>query len=315
MKYNRSKNLFVTIEALLIAVAIVIAVLMMGSFIRRGNAAYSDNSGSPAQLIAEETSERSTTEPVAAETSGNTDETSTEASTEAPTESTEAPTETLAEAPTVPPTEAFAEPLTEAPTVPPTEAPTEPPTEPTELPIVLPTQPAEIILNEYGYSNYIFVGDSRFKAIRLWMVDNGIGLDEIFICENGEGYNYMLANYELIKAYANSDSAIIVGMGVNDLFNTAKYIALLNQMATELNCKIYFCSVNPVDESKTNKRTNAAISAFNDTVRNSIDSRIIYIDTYNYLLQEGFNSGDGIHYDNATYAKIYYYIKTVVNNI
>ncbi len=297
MKYNRSKNLFVTIEALLIAVAIVIAVLMMGSFIRRGNAAYSDDQAT--ESLIGETTENVTD--ATTETSTDPIESMTEVSTETPTESSEAPAE---------PTEAPADP-TEAPTEP-TEAPTE---APTELPVVLPTQPAEIILDEYGYSNYIFIGDSRFKAMRLWMVENGIGLGEIFICENGEGYDYMLANYELIKTYANSKSAIIVGMGVNDLYNSAKYIALFNQMAAELDCKIYFCSVNPVDESKTNKRSNAAISSFNDIVRKSIDSRIVYIDTYNYLLQEGFDSGDGIHYDNATCAKIYYYIKTVVNNI
>ena len=48
---------------------------------------------------------------------------------------------------------------------------------------------------------------------------------------------------------------------------------------------------------------------FNEKIK---ESSAIYIDTYGYLIEDGFESPDGLHYNNSTYQKIYNYIKVVI---
>ena len=112
-------------------------------------------------------------------------------------------------------------------------------------------------------------------------------------------------------------------MGVNDYWKngiTSEYISYLNNMAKTVKGKIYFLSVNPVDEAKeksTNQMYityNSNINKFNDEVKKGLDSSITYLDSNAYLKANGFGTVDGIHYDEATYKKIYNFISTNVKS-
>ena len=44
-------------------------------------------------------------------------------------------------------------------------------------------------------------------------------------------------------------------------------------------------------------------------MKKSLNDKVTIIDTNSYLLKDGFNATDGLHYDDETYKKIYEYIK------
>ena len=71
--------------------------------------------------------------------------------------------------------------------------------------------------------------------------------------------------------------------------------------------QMYFLSVNPVDETKEQAFgytvTNEDIEKFNKQMKEIFGDK--YIDSNNYLKEDGFNTIDGLHYDSKTYTKIY----------
>ena len=161
------------------------------------------------------------------------------------------------------------------------------------------------------FGQYIFVGDSRFVGMQSNKESN-----DVFIAEVGEGYYYMCQHIGDIMAEATTDSAIIIGMGVNDLGNLDKYVKKINEMANNIPCQIVFITVNPVDETKTTAHgynvTNEKIDAFNETMMNELSEKVRIIDTNSYLWQNGFDSPDGIHYSGETNRALYLYIKSVL---
>lgn len=158
---------------------------------------------------------------------------------------------------------------------------------------------SEIILVDYEDYNYVFLGDSRFVGMSNCKESN-----DTFICKVGEGYNYFCKNISNIS----ENDIVIIGFGVNDLGNIDKYIELANSLTNE----VYYLTVNPVDEQKERENgysvTNQQIDEFNNKLKaNATNYKVI--DTNSYLKQIGFSTTDGLHYDNATYIKIYEYIK------
>ena len=99
-------------------------------------------------------------------------------------------------------------------------------------------------------------------------------------------------------------------MGVNDLYNADNYISYINGLVssvTQKGGKLYFVSVNPTNRSA--EHLNDDIDAFNLKLQNGLSSYVKYIDTNTYLMNNGFSSGDGVHYTNTTYKQIYTLIK------
>lgn len=76
------------------------------------------------------------------------------------------------------------------------------------------------------------------------------------------------------------------------------------------NNNVYIVSVNPCNYDY--EYLNSDIRYFNDTLVNSLDSRYFYIDSYMNLMMLGFDTVDGLHYDEVTYNKIY---KFIMNSI
>lgn len=161
--------------------------------------------------------------------------------------------------------------------------------------------------NKIDKKNITFTGDSRFVGMQNSVDYN----DNIFFSKIGMGYNYFLTQEENIKS---SDSDIlIVGFGVNDLYNVNLYIDYLNSHL--LKKEVIFLTVNPVDENLEQKNgftiKNSDIDKFNKIIKEKAMNYKV-LDTNAYLKEVGFDTIDGLHYTSETYNMIYDF---VISNI
>lgn len=151
----------------------------------------------------------------------------------------------------------------------------------------------------------IFVGDSRTVGMDITVEEENVH----FIGKVGSGYDWLkgTALKELDKCIKGIDSnniKIVFNHGVNDPSNLDKYIGLYEQVAKDYKeYTIYFMSVNPCKQTKEREKLNNLIEEFNSGVREV--KGFTYIDSYSYLEKNGFESPDGLHYSNETYAEIY----------
>ena len=161
-----------------------------------------------------------------------------------------------------------------------------------------------------AYKKYVFVGDSRYVGMsKVETAD-----EDIYIAKNNMGYSYLEEQMSLIRQSCDDDTALIIGLGVNDMrYSLDKYIIKINEMADSMNCQIYYMLVNPVDEVKEASNgygvENTKIDEFNEKMKESLSNKVKIIDTNSYLKKQGYTTQDGLHYDNATYKLIYDYIK------
>ena len=120
---------------------------------------------------------------------------------------------------------------------------------------------------------------------------------------------------------------MIFNLGVNDPGNMYEYVSYLQQIAGTLkqkNCKLFFMSVNPVNSrtieymGKNAIRKEEVIRRFNSVVSSGTSGNYTYIDTYSFLLQNGYSTDiggagsdygvdDGLHYTTKTYKRIFKY--------
>jgi len=118
------------------------------------------------------------------------------------------------------------------------------------------------------------------------------------------------------KSYFKNGSAVIIMMGVNDV-STANiadsYASYINSNIgnwTANGSKVYFVSVNPCNGNYSS--LNSSIDSFNNSLKSQLSSKAIWIDTNSYLKSQGYDTTDGLHYNDATSFKIYNYIKSKV---
>ena len=151
----------------------------------------------------------------------------------------------------------------------------------------------------------IFVGDSRTVGMEQCIDDNSI-----YIAKVGEGYEWYDTYAkdvleEVLEANSEKDLSVIFNLGVNDLDNADKYVSAINELAEKYPAvELSYMSVNPVTKTTV---SNEQIQAFNSTIEKMLADNIDYIDTYSYLIAEGFNTVDGLHYTADTYKNIYEY--------
>lgn len=192
-------------------------------------------------------------------------------------------------------------------------------------------EPSEIAVSE-KYDTVFFIGDSRTVGMQTQLKSVlGEGVDKsVFMCQNSVTLTWFQENRsEFLKQIKQTPGkkAVIFNLGVNSLrYNSAKgylsstatkYVEEMNSVAASLknsNCDMYFMSVNPLNDKECKStqyggtdwglRYPQWVQSFNYLVRQNLKG-YTYIDTYNYLINTGFELVDGLHYSKATYCKIY----------
>lgn len=148
----------------------------------------------------------------------------------------------------------------------------------------------------------LFIGDSRCVQMQA-AVGGG---NSSWICENSKGYEWF-SNKAVGQADAciGKGTKVVICLGVNDTDNIYNYAALVNAKAAEWaarGAKTYYVSVNPVTENPY--RTEEEVEAFNATLPGQL-SGVKWIDTHSFLVNNGYNMVDGLHYDTNTYVAIF----------
>lgn len=151
-----------------------------------------------------------------------------------------------------------------------------------------------------------WVGDSR--TVGLGIVK---GISSKCIAKVGEGYSWFISSAEATlkkKLKADPDATVVFNFGVNDINNISKYISRYRKlMAAYPKAHFYFLSVNPIDSKYTaGYVSNSKIKAFNKKLKAAFPQN--YIDTYTFLVNDGFSTVDGLHYTTSTYKLIYNYV-------
>lgn len=150
----------------------------------------------------------------------------------------------------------------------------------------------------------IFIGDSRTEGIRDAVNDNSI-----WSCLSSMGYDWMTSTgVPQVESEIGANTAVIILMGVNDVYQVNNYIQYINAKAgewAESGAKTYFVSVGPVEHDPY--VTNDEIVNFNKSMQENLTG-VTYIDIYSYLIENGFSTTDGIHYPNNVSIDIYNYI-------
>lgn len=194
-----------------------------------------------------------------------------------------------------------------------------------ELPLYLLNQishtvhDAAVAVTKDDTVGYIYLGDSRFvgmnKAVDIEQEDN-----QFVVAKVGQGYKWLqdTAIDEIDEIISNNDFdrwVLITGLGVNDLRNIDKYIDYYDSVD---NMQVVLVSVNPVEKSGCDKYgydysglSNGMVK-FNDKLQ---DTGYPYIDTYDYMIENGFSTRDGVHYTNDTYEEIYGFIREYITNL
>ena len=159
----------------------------------------------------------------------------------------------------------------------------------------------------------IFIGDSRTEGMH-----NAVGSksSDVWSAKTGEGYDWMVSTgVPAVENQIGKATAVIILMGVNDYAYNAKaetYSKYINEKAAvwvKKGAKVYFVSVNAVDDAKSQYAKNHSINAFNVKVKSLLSKNVTYIDTYNNINWNAVKFDDsGVHYDAATYKTIYNYI-------
>ena len=151
----------------------------------------------------------------------------------------------------------------------------------------------------------VFVGDSRTVSMGEAVHDNCT-----YIGKEGEGYQWFAADgvIELRTALENNPSQTVVyNLGVNDPENASLYIELYQSIAREFtDTPFYYLSVNPLSDDAECNTTNDMIQEFNQTLKNAFPDR--YLDCYDYLVEQGYDTVDGLHYTEATSNVIHNYV-------
>ena len=163
----------------------------------------------------------------------------------------------------------------------------------------------------------IWVGDSRTEGIRLY-AENDPEKD-VFIAKVGAGYAWFDTEgvpelEKKLEEEGDQISYVFIDIGVNDcagstnnsnLFKGEMYAERINALVKDWpDISFYFYSVCPC--SGNYEYLNEEIDHFNRVMLDECEAG--FIDTGGYLKLTIFHSGDGLHYDEETYDRIYQYV-------
>ena len=171
----------------------------------------------------------------------------------------------------------------------------------------------------------MIVGDSRAVGMQTCVQDNG---NIWWVCECSKGYDWLVNGQKDgdggyialpdadIRAFLSepADKTLYFMLGVNDTGNVNRYVSYLNGLKAEFpEADIRYVTVNPIEDTTAVANGyiwvgNEAVIGFNAKVRETLSADIPIINTFDYLMANGYSTRDGIHYTNETYRMIYQYI-------
>lgn len=158
---------------------------------------------------------------------------------------------------------------------------------------------------------YIFVGDSRFYEMNQYFPIESIHPRYFQVSLGGAGYVWFLADgmNQILQIQEQHPEikgwSIICGLGINDLPFIEEYIKIYQELLRR-GYQLTLLSVNPVDEPNS-ICNNHDINQFNVALRRVQDS--VYMDSYHYLLEQGYSTKDTIHYTPETYRNVLQFIR------
>ena len=82
------------------------------------------------------------------------------------------------------------------------------------------------------------------------------------------------------------------GNGVDYKGEVNAYLAYMNTLAEELesNCRLFYMSVNSVNTAMKPTRKEAQLRYFNDRLQSGLNNGFQWIDTYKYLMENGYST-------------------------
>ena len=193
-------------------------------------------------------------------------------------------------------------------------------------------------LSKTKYTKAVFVGDSRIVRTKRALVgQKGLAPARVeYIAMSNYDLRLYRMNLEakLIASVKKDNKksgppiAVVFALGVNDLKHmdergearavAREYAAYLKKLAGKLkkyNVSLFFMSVNPVNSSQileykkkygasTSMRYEFLIRAFNEEITGLMPSPWKYMDTYKWLLNNGYSMVDGVHFTPKTCKRI-----------
>lgn len=157
-------------------------------------------------------------------------------------------------------------------------------------------------------ADIIFLGDLRFRS----MANVATGESALWECSSSATYSWLADTaYPDVDARVGEGTQVFISMGINDLTMYQSYTTSINAKAAEWEekgAKVYFVAVGPV--SQTSETANADIMTFNTYMYQNLN--IPFIDAYNYLVEQGFETTDGQTYTDATSKAIYDYLMGLI---
>lgn len=194
------------------------------------------------------------------------------------------------------------------------------------------------------YKHIIFVGDSRTYALEQFF-NQTYGKSAFknvdFIGKPGSTLSWLKKtgitklNKLLEKNKKNGEyekTAIIFNHGVNDVKhksgkinvqaitnNICSYMESIAPALQSKNCELYYMSVNPINTGRSNiasLRKGEEVRQLNRGIKERLSGTYSYIDSYNYLVKNGYGTAfrlayqskdDGTHYTYKTYKRIFAY--------
>lgn len=203
------------------------------------------------------------------------------------------------------------------------------------------------------YDKVYFVGDSRTVHMEQVLGSRKPSNVE-FVAKSGRGLSWFKENtnsggYKMLwrkinKLYHSSGGkakqAVIINLGINDIYSGASYSATLNAyidymrkvsrgLKKDFKCDVYYMAVNPVNSAMIKAyggvyRTEKQVLEFNKKIYSGLCSGrnkyFTYIDVCTPLRKYGWRSRqgdgglyDGLHYSNRTYFRIYDYCIKFLN--
>lgn len=179
--------------------------------------------------------------------------------------------------------------------------------------IISSTNPYDKYTEEPEHS-FIFVGDSRTVGMHDALFKDGGSDSCSFIAKSGEGFYWLYHDgiVELEEALREEPYAtVIFNLGVNDLEEIEQYVSFYQELFSVYHDpSFYIMSVNPVNEEKCSGASNEEIQAFNERIQEEFPDK--YLDCYHYLLEQDFETADGLHYSNDTYRMIHHFVVTAL---